>query len=297
MSGADSPASGRRVRAPILVVGAPRSGTTWLGNRLGRHPEVAYWEEPRPIWSTGHAWRGDDALAAADLSPAIARRIDDRFARFLVESGRRRFCEKTPSNCLRLRFIAALYPDARVIHLVRDGRSVVASLLGMLERPPDSGRIAARWRETPWRDLPALVPLFCRDVIGRRLRGSKSHWGPRPPGWREWRDLPPATRLARQWRVLVETARRDLEAFPADQRLTVRLEDLAAAPGTWLDRILATAGLPADPAWLEEAAGSVRPASSGDGRGRPDPETARAVEAEAGRLLTELGYLPAPRDP
>lgn len=292
MSEAGFPDTGRRVRAPILIVGSPRSGTTWLGQRLGCHPQVAYWEEPRPIWSIGHAWRDDDTLDADDLTPVIARRIDARFADFLAESGRLRFGEKTPSNCLRLRFIAALYPDARVIHLVRDGRAVVASMLRMLDRAPDRGRVAARWRETPWRDLPTLAPLFFRDVVGRAVRGSKSHWGPRPPGWRDWLDLPPATRLARQWRVLVETARRDLAAFPPENTLTVRHEDLTASPAIWLERILATAGLELDRDWLAGAVDSAQSDPAGAWRQQLSSDQVRAVEAEAGSLLNELGYQP-----
>src|SRR5215467_14788000 len=36
-----------RLHRPIFVVGAPRSGTTFLGNCLGRLPEVSYHSEPR----------------------------------------------------------------------------------------------------------------------------------------------------------------------------------------------------------------------------------------------------------
>ena len=68
--------AGNRIQSPILIVGSPRSGTTLLGKILSSHPEVAYWEEPRTIWSQGHAWRGDDVLMEADLTPSIARRID-----------------------------------------------------------------------------------------------------------------------------------------------------------------------------------------------------------------------------
>ena len=82
-----------------------------------------------------HAYRSHHELSAEDLTPAIARYIDRRFGRFLERSGRSRFAEKTPSNCLRIPFIHALYPDCRIINIIRDGREVVASTLKMQARP------------------------------------------------------------------------------------------------------------------------------------------------------------------
>lgn len=280
--------TGRRVQSPIIIIGSPRSGTTMLGNMLAAHPEVAYWEEPRTIWSQGHAWRDDDALTEHDLTPLIARKIDDRFAGFLSQSGRSRFCEKTPNNCLRLRFVHALYPDAKVIHLIRDGRAVVASMLGMLGKPPDAGRMRERLRETPWRDLPALVPVFFRDTIGRLTRGGrKSFWGPRPPGWRNWLDLPEAARLARQWCTLVDSARDGLILFPASNQLEIRYEDLIAQPEEWLIRVLSVTGLSESAKFLAQSS-SVR--KTDDWTRQLSEEDLKLIKNEAGRLIEELGY-------
>lgn len=254
----------REIRRPILIVGSPRSGTTMLGKLLSQHPDITYWEEPRPIWSQGNAWRADDRLVASDLTPAIAKRIDRRFSRFLADSGRVRFAEKTPSNTLRLPFVHALYPDARIVHLVRDGRAVVASMLRMLEKPPDRGRVLARLRETPWRDLPALAPLVIRDVLRPKFSGKKQKpwWGPRPPEWREWLDLPTPIKLARQWQTLVATAREDLQSqFPSEQWIEVRYEDLVRSPEEWLRSIGKTLELSVEESFLEKTLAEIRPTS------------------------------------
>ena len=100
-----------------------------LGRIFTRHPDVAYWPEPRPVWMYRNAYREDHRLGAEDLTPSIAGHIDAKFARFLARSGRRRFAEKTPSNCLRIPFSHALYPDCRMINIIRDGRDSVASTL------------------------------------------------------------------------------------------------------------------------------------------------------------------------
>jgi len=284
--------SQRRIQSPIIIVGSPRSGTTLLGNLLAAHPQVAYWEEPRTIWSQGNAWRDDDALGASDLTPSIAEKIDRRFASFLATSGCRKFAEKTPGNTLRLHFIHALYPDARVIHLVRDGRAVVASMLRMLEMPPDRGRLVARLRETPLRELPAQLPLLFRHLAGRMFRGGqRSFWGPKPPGWRTWLDLPKPVMLARQWRHLVETAQRDLEVFPGQQRLQLRYEELVAEPALWLEKICEVCDL--DVAFDRDALEQINADRIDAWRDVLDEASVAQIDDEAGDLLRSLGYTDA----
>lgn len=284
----------RRIRQPILILGCPRSGTTMLGNLLATHPDLAYWEEPRTVWSRGNAWLDDDRLLAEHLNPAIARHIDKRFHHFQTQGDKSRFGEKTPSNTLRLPFIHALYPDSRIIHMVRDGRAVVASMLKMLSTPPRRQRILARLRETHWRDLPAMLPLAGREL--KRLRSAdrqRSFWGPRPPGWEEWLDLPAPLMLTKQWCAMVKTARHDLLLFPEKQRLELRYEDLLADPARWLEEIRQLTGLRL---WSEAFGASAVASISKDPaqrwRRELDAETVNMIEEEAGDILDQLGYHP-----
>ncbi|MCH7799415.1 MAG: sulfotransferase [Planctomycetes bacterium] len=126
-----------------------------LGRIFAQHPDVAYWPEPRPIWMYRHAYRPHHELGAEDLTPVIARHIDRSFARFLARSGRSRFAEKTPSNCLRIPFIHALYPDCRIINILRDGREVVGAAFRMQTIGAHPSRLMARVRETPLWEWPA----------------------------------------------------------------------------------------------------------------------------------------------
>ena len=279
----------RLIERPILILGSPRSGTTMLGNLIAKHPDVAYWEEPRTIWSQGkNAWNENDRLVADDLTPALARRIDERFHRFLVASERSRFAEKTPSNTLRLPFIRGLYPDARIIHVVRDGRAVVASMMEMLNTPPGRDRMIARLRETPLRDLPALVPLYLRDVW---RRDRKPYWGPRPPSWRDWLDLPVPAMLARQWQHLVTTARSDLRReFSADQWMELRYEDFIADPTAGMEKMLTVTDLGPAADFSSSFTSDIRVDRIDHWKNVLSAEAIQQIETEAGDLLTELGY-------
>lgn len=53
----------------------------------------------------------------------------------LTKKNKLRFCEKTPQHLLNVEEILELYPNARFINIVRDGRDVVNSLLKMPWRP------------------------------------------------------------------------------------------------------------------------------------------------------------------
>ncbi|HEU5059260.1 MAG TPA: sulfotransferase [Kofleriaceae bacterium] len=126
---------------PVFVIGCPRSGTTLLGACLAAHPEAAGSEESlflvdlwrvladlgrganRRGWAPLAGYVGGDELVAACgamadalLCPLVARRR------------RARYVDHTPWYAALVPFISLLYPSARFVHLMRDGRQVVRSL-------------------------------------------------------------------------------------------------------------------------------------------------------------------------
>ena len=281
----------RRIVKPIILLGSGRSGTTLLGEIFPRHPDVAYWGEPRPIWMCGHAYRSHHELSAADLTPAIARSIDRRFARFLARRNRSRFAEKTPSNCLRIPFIAALYPDCRVINIIRDGREVVASTLRMQAGPPRLDRVLARVVETPLWEWPAYLPLFFQTAWRTGvLKQRSTYWGVKPAGWQQWTGLPPHLLAAHQWKRVVEISIRDGRALPAKNYLEVRFARLLAEPVETVRQMAAFAELPDAPAMLDYAAGQVDASHAKTSVRDLNDQQVREIEDAMNPLLAELGF-------
>lgn len=276
---------------PIILIGSPRSGTSLLGRLLAAHPDVAHWKEPRMVWSTGNQHLPDDVLLEEHLTPEIAAEIDQRFGDFLKRSGKSRFSEKTPSNMLRLPFIRALYPDCKIIHICRDPRPVVASALVKLSATPELKRIIARASEAQLSDWPGLIKLFFRDAIGRLFRGGdKSFWGPRPPGWREWQNLSPATKLSKQWCALIKTAQHDLQQLPADSWMEFRYEDLLTDHAQILPKLLEFAELSPSSEVTALANQSINPDRAETWQQNLSPEQLSEIEAECANMLTKLGY-------
>ncbi|MFG0246923.1 MAG: sulfotransferase family protein [Phycisphaerales bacterium JB052] len=134
-------------RLPVrFVVGCGRSGTTILGKVLGANPSVYYMREPYHLWHavdprtdvTGlHSQPEGNRffMDAGDLEAGVL----DRYDRLIARSGRaaEHCCviEKTPHNAGKLGWIQAIEPNARVLHIVRNGLSVVRSIDRLATKP------------------------------------------------------------------------------------------------------------------------------------------------------------------
>ncbi len=224
-------------QTPIFLIGTHRSGTTWLGGLLGTSHDVAYWSEPRQVWGYGNWSLPDDRLEARHATDKISKHIRQRFARFTRSQGRQRFCEKTPSNCLRIPFMQSVFPEGKYLLLLRDGRAVFRSTEEIQQAGADWQRIWARVRESHWREWPAYWDRL--KWVWKKLRGQRlDFWGVRPPGWQQWLNtMTPAQIIAKQWSESIQTAIADFQLLPEPQRLMLRYEDLVADPKSTIVRL------------------------------------------------------------
>ncbi len=119
--------------SPIFILGAPRSGTTLLRLVLDAHPHISAGPETRFLLDLarifGQHW---DRLERFGFDRTYWREKVATFfasvhADYAAARGKRRWCEKTPRYTVIADLIAELYPDARFLHVVRDGLDVVAS--------------------------------------------------------------------------------------------------------------------------------------------------------------------------
>jgi len=276
---------------PIILIGTQRSGTTWLGNVFARHDRLAYWPEPRHVWTWGNSYKPDDVLTAADASPAVIRHIHRTFDRFVQQQSKDRLVEKTPSNCLRLPFLRAVYPDAKIILIVRDGRSVIRSTGAILDKGVPHGKILGRAFETPLWEWPAYLPraasTLYRKVTGKPL----AFWGPRPPGWKGWvRTDPREVILAKQWAATITRAVDDAAAQSPDRMFQYRYEDFMASPREHMQRIVDFCELPGSAGLVEHVASTADPARQHKWKDAIDAATLERVRPHMEPTLNRLGY-------
>ncbi|MFB6249684.1 MAG: sulfotransferase [Salinibacter sp.] len=184
----------------------PHDGSLGLPSTFETHEGHSIWHRALPDADNHRATE----RAAPPGVRAYLRTVVDWHRRY---HGRPRFVWKTPRNAFRLRFLHALFPEAYVVHLVRDGRAVAASILKRR-----------------------------RHDLGDRHKW----WGARPPGWREIRSLPPVQQAAWMWTESLKHIRTDAPVFPTDHVLELQYETLTSEPESELRRLFAFAGL--DPA-------------------------------------------------
>jgi hypothetical protein len=169
--------SSRSSIPPVFVLGFQRSGTTLLRLLLDAHSELAIPFESMSVIDFYHrrrdyadlstteqrarlvadllaargfsAWRPAVTVADLDLDqctsyPAV---IDQVFTAYARKCGKQRWGDKTPGYTRDVHILNELFPDAKYVHLVRDGRDAALSLLRQPWGPSDFLSALEEWNE------------------------------------------------------------------------------------------------------------------------------------------------------
>jgi len=145
----------------IFLVGARRSGTNWLQRIVTAHPAVAGVTTETYLFSRGIALLAERFQHGAAGSYTLAKIYMDRAA-FLdatrdfcdqvflgfaevLGGGKEKLAERTPEHSQHLDLIGDVYPDARVAHIIRDGRDVARSLVSQGWGPQSIREAAEEW--------------------------------------------------------------------------------------------------------------------------------------------------------
>lgn len=157
-----------------VMLGAPRSGTTWLQRLMAAHDSVASGQEtdllddyvgpwddkwrrqlPQdPVEWKNRRHKGLPAiLTASEFDDLLRSTILAVYAKIAaLKPGAHVVLDKNPDYARRTAMIARLLPEARIIHVVRDGRDVAVSLVsagrgwGRDWAPRHVDQAAKRWR-------------------------------------------------------------------------------------------------------------------------------------------------------
>lgn len=283
----------RAVRNPfVFVVGCPRSGTTLLRRILNAHPQLAV-PKVETHWIPKFFRKGQGLTDDGRVTPELLDHLLDyhRFPRMGIERnelealldvdpaqtyaqftarlfdlfgdkrGKALVGDKTPGYVRHMSLLHELFPQAKFIHLIRDGRDVCLSLLAWERLHKSAGRIQS----------------FDQDPVG----STALYW--------EW-----LVRLGRESGARLPAGHYfevKYECLVADPGAEARalcgflgLPYAAAMLEYHVGREKRAAGLSAKKAWLPPT-GGLR-----DWRNQMPPVNILRFEAVAGALIDELGY-------
>jgi hypothetical protein len=239
-----------------FVVGSPRSGTSFIGSALGSQPG---WVDFGEVPVLKAALPRLVELSSEEQAVAV-RRILQRVRTLGLVRGFRGV-EQNPETSYVLAGALRAYPRATAVHVIRDGRDVVCSLL---ERG---------WLRTD--------PAAQDDA--RQPYGAHARFWVEVERRAEFEQASEARRAAWAWRRYVTAA----QAVP-ERTVELRYEALVADADAEAHRL--ADALDSDPVPLRLAFAEVRDRSVGRWKRDLTREQLAEVESEAGSLLVELGY-------
>jgi hypothetical protein len=322
-SGAPYPGDGVPV---FFVVGLAKSGTTWLMKILDAHPEVLckgegrfFGEEYRRevltrtqtkqqpsslynallgseylrLWIERSVWtrEGETDEQIRDL---VRLATDYFLTTGLSKSGKKVVGDKTP--LLGPKFVEEIheiYPEAKVIHIIRDGRDQAVSFIHQQGNRAKRGRThrlspeelekSEAYRKSPQELAKTGEGMFAEKTLRK---------------------------AAQNWDLRVGQAIEDGPALFGDAYTEVRYEDLLERPNEEIERLLGFLGVDTDRTLVEHcmSSASFEKLSKGRERGQEDPTSfyrkgvagdwkdlfnerdKQVYKEEAGELLIRLGY-------
>ena len=163
----------------VFVVGCPRSGTSLVRRILDAHRELAMLPETHWIPELFKARAGvtEDGIVTSKLVPTLLahprfarlginpdelRRLANQgrprtyaefvtalFDAYAAAHGKKLAGDKTPGYAREIATLRRLWPQARFVHLIRDGRDVCLSALSWERKAADFERRFPTWRDDP----------------------------------------------------------------------------------------------------------------------------------------------------
>ena len=237
---------------PFFIVGEMRSGTSWLRRTVSAHPEISCGHEGSffgrdydreeisvytgPVSSFTRAlavsqefkawhelpWNAWTSSYDEDLRNLTRLSIDYFLTKEALRTGKRIIGDKSPQHTANLDEMHEIYPDARIIHIVRDGRDVAVSAMhhwwrlakdrpgGVFELTPEEIEIRDAYLEDREGFLASGRSIFIEERLGQ---------------------------LANRWSHRIGKAHRDGTSLYGERYLEIRYEDLLQSTSDTLRQV------------------------------------------------------------
>lgn len=202
---------------PIIILACPRSGSTLFYETLARAQDL--WTvggeshaiiEEIPEFSTIYNGSVSNELTENDGSIRAIEVLRKRFQEQLINRNKEtyeekkcnsvRFLEKTPKNSLRVRFLNKVFPDAIFVHLVRDPKDNISSII-------------EGWRSGHFITYP-------------HLPGFNNKWSYLlPPNWQALKGKPVEQIATFQWQAANQAIINDLKHIETNRQYTINYQD------------------------------------------------------------------------
>lgn len=258
------------INSPLFIIGSPRSGTTILGKCIGEINSISYHFEPAITkYFSNHIYNNQIPHWYAKLIYRITYKILLK----IHLDGDLTFAEKTPRNSFLIPFLNSVFPDAKFIHIIRDGRDAALS-----------------HSKKPW--------LRADSVNSDLKEPGGFKYGPYPRYWVEksrYKEFEATTDIHRciwAWKRHVESALEATKNFGETKLLVINYSDLVQdsyKEGIKILDFLDVKNHDSEENFMK-AVSKIHDKSIGKWRSEISEKDLDLVELEAGELLYQLGF-------
>lgn len=281
---------------PIIIIGAPRSGTNMLRDFLIELPGVDTWpcDEINYIWRHGNVSNESDEFLPEMATPQVSKYIRDRFDIVQKKYNSNYVVEKTCANSLRVGFVDGVIPDAKYIFIVRDGLDVIGSAKLRWKAKLDIPYVLKKVRYVPWMDLP----YYGFKYFGNRMakifseEGRLTFWGPQLNDMDMVLETYSLEQVcAIQWQRCVEASEYAFSQMAEEKTHRLRYEDFIRNPANEFKKICSFLGMePPDEEVLNKIKSRVSLSSLGKGRNAIDQQQLEGILPIISHTLKKYGY-------
>lgn len=254
--------------------------------------------EQKWVWKFGNYDHYNDRLTPDQLTDKASRYIRRRFEKYQRKAGPdRRVGEKTNCNALRVAYVHSVFPDAKIIHMLRDGRAAATSSSQYWKDPFHFTPQYSKIFHVPFTQKLRMIGAYAGRRIKRifgKSQVANVPWGPCFDGIKEAMETHSIIEVCGlQWRRLVEAAHREGMALGPERYYECRYERFCAHPQEALDELLDFLEVAPSQELREWAGENIHNRAVDAWRQRISDEDLASLMAQITPTLREFGFLDA----
>lgn len=282
--------------APVIILGAARSGTNMLRDVLCSLPGFGTWpcDEINYIWRHGNVCHPSDEFTPEQATAPIQRYIRRQFDWVARRYNAHTVVEKTCANSLRVGFVDQIVREAQYIFIRRNGLDAVGSALKRWTAKLDLVYILRKARFVPPTDLPFYAGRYLGNRLYRLVSREQrlAFWGPKLNGMKELLTRYSLEEVcALQWKRCVDAVTEAFSEMPNDRWVEVGYEDFVRNPEEELSKVIGFLGLKVANELRRQAVAKVTPANIGKGRTALGEKTVKRLMPLIQDTMARYGYM------
>jgi len=240
---------------PLLIVSADTHSAEILRNILASHDDFYTSNaDLNTLWKLGNKNISHDLLTPRRHgSPKKYQKIRAKLFKILKQDTHKRIIDSSSGNIMRIAYLHKTIPEAKIIHIVRDGRSVVADQISEHPHNKEKSNHHAFGIAHFFQTLYGLLNFKSKSLL------KNPNW---PKMFEDTKALSRPNCYALQWIKANQAVQKQRDYIPEDLFLTLRYEDLIEHTGKTLDTLIKFIGYETPPFALWNYAKNTLPSQS-----------------------------------